>query len=308
VIGSGFLTFEDFKRLVDKNPFVREIELSNWGEVTINPQLPQILRYAHQRNITINVANGTNLNDVEDELLESLVKNGVQNITVSLDGASQDAYQKYRVGGNFEKVIDNIKKINFYKQKYETNHPHLTWQFIIFGHNEHEIKEAKKIAKKLKMAFSPKLNFSSSFSPVVNKEQVMVDAGILVTSRNEYREKFAKNYLPVCFQLWVAPQINWDGKIMGCCSNYWSDFGGNAFREGLDKCLNSYNIAYARNMLQGKMPRKNGIPCSDCNVYLDMANERNWLKMADIMKKHYVFSKFKRFPFVYNILRLIKRK
>ena len=33
-IGAGFLKFDDFRRLVDENPWVWEIELSNWGEIS----------------------------------------------------------------------------------------------------------------------------------------------------------------------------------------------------------------------------------------------------------------------------------
>ena len=43
----------------------------------------------------------------------------------------------------------------------------------------------------------------------------------------------------ICHQLWDAPQINWDGKILGCCRNFWGDFGGNAFTEGLFQSVNS---------------------------------------------------------------------
>jgi hypothetical protein len=34
VIGSGWLTFEHFQKLVDGNPWVEEIELSNYGDLS----------------------------------------------------------------------------------------------------------------------------------------------------------------------------------------------------------------------------------------------------------------------------------
>ncbi|MFX0202076.1 MAG: SPASM domain-containing protein, partial [Candidatus Hodarchaeota archaeon] len=129
---------------------------------------------------------------------------------------------------------------------------------------------------------------------------------ISVTSREEYWEKFGKPYILKCIQLWVEPQINWDGKILGCCDNYWADFGGNAFVESLIKCLNSEKIVYARNMLLGKASLREDIPCSSCGEYLRMAEEGKWLRMSDIMK-HYWVSQLKASPFTFQLGRLIKR-
>jgi len=38
----------------------------------------------------------------------------------------------------------------------------------------------------------------------------------------------------ICHQLWHAPVLNWDGRVMGCCRNFWSDFGGKRFHRWCD--------------------------------------------------------------------------
>ena len=38
IVGSGILSFDNFKKIVDCNPNIREIELSNWGEIFLNPE------------------------------------------------------------------------------------------------------------------------------------------------------------------------------------------------------------------------------------------------------------------------------
>jgi len=45
-IGSGILKFADFQALLDGNPGLRDIELSNYGEIFLNPELIAILEYA----------------------------------------------------------------------------------------------------------------------------------------------------------------------------------------------------------------------------------------------------------------------
>ena len=73
-VALGFLRFDNFKLLIDENPGVRKIELSNFGEIFLNPQLPKIIQYAHENNVQLSAGNGANLNNVRETTLEALVK------------------------------------------------------------------------------------------------------------------------------------------------------------------------------------------------------------------------------------------
>ena len=154
----GYLKFDDFKKFVDDNKF-DEIELSNNGEIFLNPELDEIIKYAYYKDISLTAGNGVNLNTVSEATLENLVKYKFKKMTVSLDGATPETYKIYRVGGDFNKVIDNIKKINYFKKKYNSEFPKLTWQFIPFGHNEHEILLAKKKAQELNISDTTNMRF-----------------------------------------------------------------------------------------------------------------------------------------------------
>jgi len=52
-VALGFLRFDNFRQLIDNNPQVREIELSNFGEIFLNPHLPKIIEYAFQKNVQL---------------------------------------------------------------------------------------------------------------------------------------------------------------------------------------------------------------------------------------------------------------
>jgi MoaA/NifB/PqqE/SkfB family radical SAM enzyme len=271
VCGSGLLSFADFKRLLDHDTFVREVELSNWGEVFLNRELVAILEYAFLRDVKITISNGANLNHASDAVLEALVKTRVEEVCVALDGATAETYRKYRIRGNFDRVIANVKKINHFKESHGSKRPRLIWQFIVFGHNEHEIDAARRMARSLDMAFSPKLNVALDYSPVINDAMVREATGLReVNAGTDWG-------MPMCRQLWLSPQINWDGKVLGCCHNTWQDFGGNAFRDGLESSLASANIVYARRMLTGKAPSKDDVPCTRCEFYARMAAQRRWV-------------------------------
>ena len=249
VIGKGFLKFDDFKAFVDKYPAFTDIELSNYGEMFLNPELGEIIRYAFEKKIDLTAENGVNLNTVDDGILEDLVKYRFKSMYVSLDGVTDDTYKIYRQGGDLNTVLANIEKINAYKKQYGSVFPLLSWQFVIFGHNEHELPEAREMARKLNMRFVPKLNAHPGYSPVRDKEALRKETG--AASRDEYENKTGALYTFPCYQLWMSPMINWDGKLLGCCLNEWDDFG-NVFRDGLGECVRSDKYMHTKKVLTGR--------------------------------------------------------
>ena len=190
-VGSGFLKLADFIALLDANPHVREIELSNYGEIFLNPDLPGILKAAHARGVALSCANGANFNSVKREVLEGLVIYGFKDLTCSLDGASSESYARYRRHGNFEAVLANIRELKRLKGLHRSETPRLTWQFIAFGHNQHEIAQARAMAAELGMQFFLKLSWDPDFSPLNDNEALRSEHGVFA-SRREYEEAFAQ--------------------------------------------------------------------------------------------------------------------
>lgn len=272
-LGAKFLKFTDFKYLIDANPWIKAIELANWGEIFLNPEIIAILEYGFKKNVALSANCGVNLNTVSNDILEALVKYQLQSMTVALDGASNETYKIYRVGGNFEKVIAHIRIINEFKQHYKTDLPKMVWQFVAFGHNEHEIEKARNMAAELKMDFHVKLSFGDLytgeiFSPIKNRELIRSVSGVNCADRQEYYEKYGERYLQKvsCAQLWENPQIHADGRLLGCSINYKQDYG-NVFEQGLLECINNEKINYAREMILGLKPPREDIPCSTCAYY-----------------------------------------
>ncbi|MBI2771828.1 MAG: SPASM domain-containing protein [Burkholderiales bacterium] len=262
VVGKGWLKFGDFRQLLDANPQLREIELSNYGEIFVNPELEAILEYAHARGVALFCDNGANLNDVSDAVLQALVKYGLRSMLCSIDGASQAVYESYRVRGTLATVLANIRRINALKQLNGSPYPALAWQFIVFPHNEHELPAARAMAAELGMEFRAKLRWDRDV-------------------REQYREQHGVDYMAgICTQLWLEPQVNWDGKVLGCCRNFWGEFGGNAFGDGLEAAVNGEKMRYARRMLQGAEPARADIPCTTCDLYRHRQQRQYWIKVT----------------------------
>ncbi|MBR6163634.1 radical SAM protein [bacterium] len=309
--GFGYLKFEDFKNFVDKHDFIKEIELSNNGEIFLNPELDDIIKYAYEKNIQLSAQNGVNLNTVSDETLENLVKYKFNAIMVSLDGATPETYSIYRRGGDFNTVISHIKTINKFKEKYNSPYPHLVWQFILFGHNEHEIDKAREMAKELNMEMVYCKNYVTDYSPLKNPKLAQEKTGVHLIDepeeennenteitpeeeKKETKEELAAE-IPentdgraeqdietnerFCYQLEYEPQINFNGDLLGCCILSYKNFGTNVFKEGLLGALNSKKVLQAKLMLSDftTEPYEDN-PCSTCGLYTGFKEQNRPIK------------------------------
>lgn len=275
-VGRGFLKFDDFKRLIDRNPQIRRVELGNYGEVFLNRDLAKILEYASSKQVTTTIDEGSNLNFASDEALEALVKYQTDVVRCAVDGVTQASYGTYRVGGDLRKVLNNIRKINFLKEKFHSTRPRLILQFIVFGHNEHEIERAKILSKMLKMDIAFKLNYSSDSFAVHNHDRIRQLVGY--GDRAEYLAGRGEHYQRrQCYELWNNPQVNWDGRLLGCSRNIWGIFADNVFESGLVASINNEKMEYARKMLMGQAPERKDMPCLSCSVYQSMHQTGNWI-------------------------------
>jgi hypothetical protein len=298
-LGSGFLKFDAFRRIVDENPWVHAIELSNWGEIFLNPEIERILAYAYRRSVALTAWNGANLNHVKEPVLEALARYKFRGITCSIDGVTNETYEAYRRMGNVERVFENIRKINAYKRRWKTRYPKLRWQMIAFGHNAHEVAPARALASELGMEFFLKANADPSYSPVEAEEPAATTAPDPIPAAATGSPSDAD---PVqghdltrtfCLQLWEQPQINFDGKLLGCCVNSWGSFGDNVLEVGLDSALAGERLAYAKRMLQGTAPARDDVPCTACATYVGLAASKQWIEapppppgVAGFLKRH----------------------
>lgn len=304
--GFGYLHFNDFKNLIDNNPYILLTQFQNRGELFLNPELLEIMKYAYYKKVALYCDSGVNLNIVNDKVAEGLAKYRFRSILCSIDGASNETYQIYRKGGNFDKVIENIKRINYFKRKYNSKFPILSWQFVVFGHNEHEIPKARNLANNLNMDFSTKMAWNSLYSPIRDKKFVELQTNWANTTREDVENKDNTHYVRhVCYSLWHSPKINWDGKVIGCCWNSWGEFGGNAFKDEYISCINNENINYARGMLLGNYNLKNGLPCSTCPMYIKMKDKNQYLNIDEISRYNPFWYRIARFTYLKLSLRRI---
>lgn len=269
-IKKGYLTLNNFFAVTQINPKIKAVNLDCSGELFLNRELGRILQYAHDQKIMLACPGGVNLNTVTEETLMDLVRYRFQYLNVSIDGASQDTYGMYRVGGDYNEVIHNLTLINEYKRKFNTPYPKLQWQFIVFGHNEHELRKARKTAEELRMRFYPKMNWNTTYSPIKNPVEVKGQTGWDVITREEYEQKYGKSYVrPTCYELWRNPRLSWDLSVTGCSWNTWDRF-------------DNVTVNHAKKVLTGNYPVNQPIPCNQCEILLEMDKTKTYLTRREL--------------------------
>lgn len=250
----GFLSQQNFSKFITKYRSFIHIFMQNSGELFLNPNLLKILYLAKQKKVDLYCNSGTTLNHISNEVMRALPQSTLKNLNISIDGVTNAVYKKYRLRGNLALVLKNIKTINQYKEKFRSIYPKLTWRFIVFAFNEHQIKAARTMSAKLEMDFSIEKNYDQSFYPPSQ-------------SLPEYKKKDFVEYLSFCQQLWLQPAVGHDGELYGCCINKSISFG-NIFTSDLKTIVKGKMYKNTKNFLLGnKYEIQVNIPCISCPIY-----------------------------------------
>lgn len=115
------------------------------GESLLNPRLPEML--AINREAGVYTVISTNLSlALDDAYIDRMLDSGLTLLSIACDGASRETYEKYRVGGDFDLVMNNMRRFIARKRERGLQYPLIEWRFLVFSHNEHEVDHARRMA------------------------------------------------------------------------------------------------------------------------------------------------------------------
>jgi len=185
------------------------------GEPYLNPNFLEMVKVANDQGIYTSTS--TNAHYLNKENVRLTVESGLDKITISIDGTSQESYERYRKGGDLEKVIEGTKELIRQKRELRKNHPHIIWQFVVFRSNENEIESIKKLGKELgvnevKIKTAQIYDFENGHDLIPQNEKY---ARYSKDHAGNYKIK--NNLLNECWRMWQGCVITWDGKVVPCC-------------------------------------------------------------------------------------------
>jgi MoaA/NifB/PqqE/SkfB family radical SAM enzyme len=172
---AGMLDWDLFTRAVDEaGPSLGRIDFFNYGEAFLHKRAVEMCEYIKGKFPHIYLYTSTNGLALTEEKARRLVHSGIDEVTFSIDGASQDTYVKYRQRGNFDKALANLRAMADEKQKAGRDVPHLNWRYILFTWNDsdEEMNRARQLAAEVgvdrlcwEITDHPEDSYSRRFAP-----------------------------------------------------------------------------------------------------------------------------------------------
>lgn len=143
------MSFKTWCKIIDAlSPHLEYLEYHVGGENWAHRESARMVRYAKERNMhlfTLTSTNGLYFN-TEEQRRDALLS-GIDVIIFSVDGARQESYGRYRVGGSFEQVLENMRAMAAMKARMGIGWPKLVWRYILFNWNDSD--EEMQLARDL---------------------------------------------------------------------------------------------------------------------------------------------------------------
>src|SRR5262245_27051581 len=150
--GKGMLSLALYCKILDQLPKLHTVRLFNWGEPLLHPQIDEMISIAARRGISVHAHSHFSLKK-DDAFFERLIDAGLHSIWVSIDGASEETYARYRVGGDFGLAFANLERLAKAKRRLGSKTPRIVWKFIVHRHNAHEVEVARRMAREIGVEF-----------------------------------------------------------------------------------------------------------------------------------------------------------
>ena len=146
---AGMLDFDLFTRVIDEaGPSLGRVDFFNYGEAFLHKRAVEMCEYIKTKYPHIYLYTSTNGLALNEERARRLVHSGIDEVTFSIDGATQENYVKYRQRGDLKKALANLAAMADEKRKAGRDVPYLNWRYILFNWNDsdEEMALARKTA------------------------------------------------------------------------------------------------------------------------------------------------------------------
>lgn len=197
----------------------------NWGEPLLHREFPKIGEMVKHSNSCISSSLSLNLEDSYFDALRNF-----RTVYVSLSGMTENVYNIYNCGGNFNLVMSNLRKL----VDRNKNRIVLVWQGHLY--NIHQKEDCKKLCMDLGIEFSATTLNCEVEDLVVGFNHTLLKNPKFKENTPYFNCKLLFNNLP----------ISVEGEYLLCCASHnvktgytiWDDISPSAlFRERADLTL-----------------------------------------------------------------------
>jgi len=242
------MSFETAKRVLDEltENKVYSIKLNWRGEPALHPNLDGITAYAKKVGIK-EVQINTNGFAFSEEKIRNLIETGIDRVIFSIDATTPELYSQIRVGGDFNRAVENIKTFSRIRKELRKSKPFIRVQMVRTELNKHQVEDYKKMWEGV-------------------ADDIIIND---VTNRGQGDYLQVEDQVSIgrvcCPQPWQRMIISCEGKVLMCCSDWFEDYIlGDINKNSLKEIWRGSRLRSVRRRLKkGNFDFK---PCKDCWV------------------------------------------
>jgi radical SAM protein with 4Fe4S-binding SPASM domain len=261
---TGNIQSSFFKKVVDSiHETLIYLNFYFQGEPYLHKDLFDMIRYAADKGIYTSTS--TNAHFLDDERARKTVESGLSRLIISIDGADQETYSQYRVGGDLSKVIAGTANLIRWKKSLRSHTPFVVFQFLVVRPNEHQVDKVRQMAASLGVdevwiKTAQVIDYTNDPNRLIPLEQ----------KYSRYKKDKSGQVLPVnampdyCWKMWHSQVITWNGLVVPCCFDKDAEHPmGNLNEQSVPEIWESKNYEEFRQELLKS--RKNIDICSNCS-------------------------------------------
>nr|WP_243431571.1 radical SAM/SPASM domain-containing protein [Algoriphagus lutimaris] len=213
---TGMLKDQLFEKVIlQSKAHLSWLHLYFQGEPFLNPRFLEMVKFADSQKIFTSTS--TNAHYLKEETVQEILKSGLKQLIVSMDGITQEVYEQYRVGGNLEKVKEGLSLLIREREKSNSMYPRIVLQFLVTGQNEHQLPKLKQWAQEMSVD-ELQLKTTQIYDFENGSELIPSDLGYSRYLPNkDGKWKLKKKLENKCWRMWQGAVVTWDGKVVPCC-------------------------------------------------------------------------------------------
>ncbi len=260
--GINYLKLSDFKMVIDQigDRKLIMLNLHKDGESMLHRELPQMVAYAKEKQAAEVIHLNTNGTLINGAVGRGIIEAGIDDITVSIDAAREETYQRFKKIPGLAKLESDIREALNYRTKIGSK-TRIRVKAMEFGEiSSEELHEFRQ--KWTGVADQVQITGAHSWSGSVNVE---------ITD-----EKVDKRY--PCGLLWYMLAVNSNGKV-GLCSVDWDYSGevGSIYTQSIEEIFKGQRLKKVRRAhLTGDYGCAN--VCKECAIWVSVGDMTEYLK------------------------------
>ncbi len=275
------MSLKEFKSIIDDmQKYLLFIILWDWGEPFMNPELPQMIKYATERGIKI--VTSTNAHFLHDDVyVKAILQSGLTTLIVAIDSLNEDNYKVYREKGNLSIAVSGLKNLMRIKEQIKSPTA-INMRMVVMKQNEHEVDDLRQLAKTLNVdTFTIK-----TLNPSCGSNSL--DTSLIPDNpeyrRYEYREGKRIRRDTQCRRIWGMSNIFSNGDVVPCCYDYNSEMKiGNINNKPFTEIWDSPRYRGLRKILYYQ---KNSISkCNECTINFKLSKKGWFVEVCNFQKE-----------------------